>query len=89
MNHAVAVRTQHRKIRGNIVSDCHPLRQTANRFEMMRFNKAVADSAIALRKTQITGLTARAMKFFSGPRRSTIALNFPVIGVFAGFNDVG
>ena len=87
MNHAVTVRAQHGKIRSNIVSHGDALLQRANRFEMMRLDKTIADSAIALWKAQITGLSACAVEFFSRPRRGAIALNFAVKGVFAGLDN--
>jgi hypothetical protein len=74
-------------IRSDIIGHRDALLQRTNRFEMMRFNKTIADDAIALRETQITGLAARAMEFFSRPGHRAITLNFTVIRVSAGFDD--
>jgi hypothetical protein len=63
MNHAMAICAQHRKIGSDIVSHRDALLERTNRFEMMRFNKTLANGAIALWETKVTGLAARAMKF--------------------------
>lgn len=50
MNYAAAVGAQNGKIGGNIVDHRHPCLEYANRFEMMRLNKALADHSIAFGK---------------------------------------
>src|SRR6516162_9615734 len=55
----------------------------------MRLNKTLANRTIALRETEITGLAARAMKLLGHFDRGAVALNFAVIGVFAGFGHGG
>jgi len=87
MNHAVAIRTQHSKIGSNIVGHRNALFEGTVRLEMMRFNKALADAAIALRKTEFTGLASRAMEFLGLFCRRPATLDFTVVCVFAGFDD--
>jgi hypothetical protein len=89
MDHAMAVGTQHRKIRGNVIVHSDALFERADRLEVMRFNKTLTHRTIAFRKTEITGLAARAMKLLGLFDRGAVALNFAVIGIFAGFGDGG
>src|SRR5215467_5707825 len=55
----------------------------------MRLNKTLANRTIALRETEIAGLATRAMKLLGLFDRDAVALNFTVIGIFAGFGDGG
>jgi hypothetical protein len=50
MDHPVAIGAEHRKVGRHIISDRHPLLQRFNRPQVMRFNKAFADFAVALFK---------------------------------------
>lgn len=43
MDHTMAVRTQHRKISNNIIVHRDALFEHANRFEMVRFDKTLAE----------------------------------------------
>jgi hypothetical protein len=49
MNHAMAVGTQHRKVRGNVIVHGNALFERADRPEVMRFNKTLANRTIAFR----------------------------------------
>src|SRR5215472_7029519 len=63
--------------------------ERADKLEVMRLNKTLANRTIALRETEITGLAARAMKLLGLFDRGAVALNFAVIGVLAGFGHGG
>ena len=53
----------------------------------MRFDETLADGAVALRKIEVTRLTADAMEFFRLARRGAVAFNFAVKRVFAGLRN--
>ena len=55
MDHAMAVGTQHRKIRGNVIVHGDALFERADGLEVMRLNKPLANRTIALRETEIAG----------------------------------
>lgn len=76
MDHAVAVGAQHRKVGRNIISDRHAFLQRRDRFEVVGFNKALADRAITFLKIEIANLADCAVEFLSLLHRRTIAFDF-------------
>lgn len=78
MNHAVTVGAQHRKIFSHVIRDRHPLLQRCYRLEMVGFDEALADRAVAFFKIEVASLADRTVEFFrshqegaGGLRRST------------------
>ena len=53
----------------------------------MRFNKAFADGSITFFEIEVAGLAAGAVEFFGLLGRRAVALNFAVVGVFAGLGN--
>ena len=88
MNHAVAIGAQHRKVGGNVIGDRHPLLQRRDRLEMVGFNKAFANRAIALFKIEITGLANRAVEFFGLLGGGAVAFNLAVKSVFIALESI-
>jgi len=62
MNHAMAIRTQDREVGFHIVGDGYALLERRDRLEVMRFDEARTDLAIACLKIEIAGLGGEALR---------------------------